>query len=303
MSTKIEAAKSALTRITGRGSLQLGKHSPTIMFGIGIVGVIGTAVLASRATLRLEEVLEETTELRTRAKDILHSEGHNYTQEHFDSDMRKIQARQLVAVLKLYAPTVVCGVVSIALLTGSHVTLTRRNTSLMAAYAALDSGFKKYRSRVTEELGADKDREFFHGVETTETITVNKNGKEKTQIEKFAADVSPYGRIYDEQNQMYVHGSPEQNLAQMRLWQNALNSKLSSQGHLFLNEAYDLMGYERTKAGAVVGWIYEGGEGDGQVDFGIWDDENLESLLSFMSRVTGELIVDFNVDGVIYDKI
>lgn len=302
MSIKFSGAKSIITRAASRGTLKLGKHSPVIMFSVGIVGVVATAVLASKATLNLDEIIQETEDQRSSAKAFLERDN-DYDDDKYHADMRTLQIRQSLKVLRLYAPAIGVGVLSIACLTGSHVVLTKRNTALMAAYATLDRGFKSYRARVEDEYGPDKDREFYHGVETEEVEVVTKKGELKKQTVETAAGPSMYGRLYNKHNPLFVHSSPELNIAQLRMYQNTLNWKLKSQGHLFLNEAYDQLNYPRTKAGQVVGWIYEGGSGDGHVDFGIWDDENMENLVNFMSRREEELVLDFNVDGVIYDKI
>ena len=72
--------------------------------------------------------------------------------------------------------------------------------------------------------------------------------------------------------------------------------------HLFLNEAYDMLGVTRTKAGQVVGWLYDTEDGDQFVDFGL---ERVERQVSsaFGNTIADGFWVELNVDGVIYDKI
>jgi hypothetical protein len=67
---------------------------------------------------------------------------------------------------------------------------------------------------------------------------------------------------------------------------------------VFLNEAYDALGLERSTAGAVVGWVI-GDEGDNYIDFGIFEAQNAR----FVNGSERSILLDFNVDGVIYDKI
>ena len=80
--------------------------------------------------------------------------------------------------------------------------------------------------------------------------------------------------------------------------QNYANDLLKSKGHLFLNEVYDMIGIPRTKAGQVVGWIYDEKNpvGDNFVDFGIIDIHK-ERNRAFMNGYEKNVLLDFNVDG------
>ena len=80
--------------------------------------------------------------------------------------------------------------------------------------------------------------------------------------------------------------------------QSYANDLLKSRGHLFLNEVYDLLGIQRTKAGNIVGWIYDEKNpvGDNFVDFGIYDI-NRPKNRDFVNGYERTIILDFNVDG------
>ena len=82
------------------------------------------------------------------------------------------------------------------------------------------------------------------------------------------------------------------------------NDRLKTKGCLFLNEVYDMLGIPRTKAGAIVGWIFDEKHpnGDNFVDFGIYDIHN-DKKRDFVNGYERTILLDFNVDGVIYDKI
>lgn len=77
-----------------------------------------------------------------------------------------------------------------------------------------------------------------------------------------------------------------------------MNDLLQVRGHVFLNEAYDALGLERSKEGAVVGWVLDY-NGDNFIDFGIYTKENAR----FVNGDERAVLLDFNVDGVIFDKI
>lgn len=289
----------AITRKVGRQILLGKKYSPELLFGGGVVGMVGTAVLASRATLKLESVLDETNKNQDKAKTLVAQDRSDYTQDDFKKDMVIIHVRGAMAVCKLYAPAVALGVISVAALTGSHIILNKRNAALTAAYTALEKGFKEYRQRVEAEVGPEKERELRYGVEE-EVVSDTKNGKAVKNKVVSANGSSIYARFFDEYSRNWEK-TPEYNLLFLRAQQSYANDLLKSRGHVFLNEVYDMLGIDRSRAGAVVGWVISD-DGDNFVDFGIFD-QNRESARDFVNGREGSILLDFNVDGVIYDKI
>lgn len=295
---KLKSIKNVVTSKAGRQILLSKKHSPTIMFAGGVVGVVATTVLACKATLKLEEVLDDAAEKRAKANSLQHR---NYSDRDRQQDHIKITVQAAASVTKLYAPAIGVGIISVAALTGSHVVLSRRNAAVMAAYSALDKGFNEYRQRVRNELGDDKDLEFRHGLETNVEVVEADEGS--TTIEHKVAPMSVpsiYAVFFDDKSTSWSR-EPEYNKVFLNCQQNYANDLLRSRGHVFLNEVYDMLGVPRSKAGAVVGWIM-GKDGDNFVDFGIFD-ESRERARAFVNGQEGSILLDFNVDGVIYDKI
>lgn len=103
--------------------------------------------------------------------------------------------------------------------------------------------------------------------------------------------VSPYARCFDEANPNWSK-NPEQNKLFLKTVQNMLNEILRVRGHLFLNEAYDHLGFEHSETGKVVGWIWN--DGDGYIDFNIFPSD-------FVNGHQSSILLNFNVNGVIYD--
>lgn len=289
----------AVTRMIGQQILQGQKHAPTILFGAGVVGVIATTVVACRATLKMEEVLEESQNNLTAVKELQH---HEYSEKDREQDTAYLYIRSVVRVGKLYAPAAVLGVVSIGCLVGSHRILTKRNLALTAAYSAIDRAFKEYRARVVDEYGEQKDRELRYGSVKERVTRLTQDGKEKTEVVKHVppGKTSGYARFFDEGTRHWTR-TPEYNSMFIQCQQTYANDLLRTQGHVFLNEVYDMLGFERTKAGAVVGWVYES-DGDGYIDFGVYNHDNMR-VRDFVNGREGSVLLDFNVDGIIYDKI
>lgn len=300
-----------------RPMLHLQKQSPQVMFAAGLVGVVASTVLASRATLSLSDKLQPIEELKARSEGMhdahklytgtetaMTPEIEGYDDKTYAKDQAVLRVKAILAVTKHYAPAAGLMLLSIGLLTGSHVTLNRRNASLTAAYASVDQAFEKYRERVVERLGKDADDEFRHGTTTVKETVEGDDGKKKTVSTKtadFGNKPSLYAKFFDEACNDWKRNS-EYNRAFLQSQQNYANQRLRTRGHLFLNEVYDSLGIERTKEGVIVGWVLDG-NGDGFVDFGIFDDLTNPHVRDFVNGREYSILLDFNVDGVIYDKI
>jgi Family of unknown function (DUF6353) len=272
------------------------KHSPTILFVGGVVGVVAGTILACRATLKLEEILEKSHGQIELAKTL---EDEDYSKEDSQRDVAIVYVKNVVTVAKLYAPAIIVGTVSIAALTGSHRILTNRNAALTAAYAALEKGFSEYRKRVVDKYGEDEDRELRYGTELVQ-VKNETTGKTKELMRVGPEGHSIYARFFDEACPSW-DPNPEYNLFFLKSQQNYANDRLHAHGHIFLNEVYDKLGIERSRAGQSVGWIKNKGVGDSYVDFGIFDGTKPGSR-DFVNGREGRILLDFNVTTIL-DKI
>lgn len=287
----------------GRQLLHFQKVSPQVMFAGGVVGVVGAGVLACRATLQLSDTLEKGEELREKAI-ALYDEGRNeeYSEKQHAKDLAVIKVRTILDITKLYGPAIGLAAISVGLLTGSHITLNRRNASLTAAYAAVDQAFDQYRARVKEQLGDEADRDFRYGTRVdSETVDGGDGKKKVVKHTRTGLDASQYARFFDELCGPFQR-NPEYNAVFLRAQQQYANDMLKARGHVFLNEIYDMLGMDRSGAGAVVGWVLGKG-GDDYIDFGIFDDATNPNVRDFVNGRSDAILLDFNVDGTIYDKI
>ena len=291
--------RNAITSRVGRQVLTARKHSPTILFVAGTVGIVATVVVASRATLKLDEILANAEKNLELARTMDHP---RYTEDDRTKDLIKIKINTAVQIAKVYAPAVILGAASIAALTGSHVVLNRRHAGVVAAYAALDKGFREYRARVIGEYGEDKDREFRYGFEERDIVEETKNGPVVKPLKRVGIEgASIYAKYFDE-------GSPNWDKRSGYNWrflysiQAQMNNRLHAEGFVFLNEVYEALGIKRTSEGAVVGWVLDGGNSDNYIDFGCFDDKR-QDFRDFVNGWNTAILLDFNVDGVIYDKI
>lgn len=310
-SNAIQTAKFAI----GRGGLVLKKYSPEILTAAGVIGTVGSTVLACKATLKVEDILDEAKKKSNLINAVHDGEievDAEYTDKDYSKDLIVNRTQTVVKLIKLYGPAISLGILSItAILGGQHI-LRKRNVAVMAAYKLCEESFTNYRSRVKDELGEDKDRQFYYGMteETVKDKAKSTDGKTKTVTKKVekAPDhlYSQYARFFDEANVNWDK-SPEQNMYFIKMVQNQMNDKLKARGHVFLNEVYDALGFERSEAGQLVGWVWNKDNtameaGDGFIDFGIFDGNDYAKR-AFVNGDERSILLDFNVDGVIYDLI
>lgn len=298
----------AVTVKFARQILIVKKNSPAIMFGAGIATAVVATVKACQATLHLEEVLQEAEKTKLEMEAVHESRPTVYTEAKFNSDKRLIRVHAARDITKLYALPVGLGVVSIGLLTGAHVTLTKRNVAIAAAYAGLDRLFNEYRTRVRDELGDEKDREFRYGVRHKEVVeTFPDGGHEVKTVKRVGLEgrESMYAQLFD-QNNVNFDARDEYNRTFLWMQQCYANNRLQAKGYVMLNDVYKDLGLPQTTAGAVVGWVKGGNglttSGDGYIDFGCFDQETQE-IRDFMRGDEGALWLDFNVDGEVYKLI
>lgn len=308
-----------MSRSLHKFGFKLKKHSPEILLVTGIIGGVTSAVMACKATTKVDAILNKTKE----DIDTIHycsEQGyvedpenpeihHEYTAEDTKKDLTIIYAKTGVEFAKVYGPAVLLGVASIGCVLASHNIIKKRNAALAAAYTAVDKGFKAYRGRVVERFGEELDRELKYNIKTKEIEekVVNEDGTETTVTKTISVadpnSYSPYSIIFDDGNIGWDE-DPEVTKFFLVQQQNWANQLLKKQGHLFLNEVYDMLGAQRTKAGATVGWIYDEKEpmGDNFVDFGIFNIHQPKAR-DFVNGYEKVIVLDFNVDGNIYDLL
>ena len=293
------------------------KHSPEILMGIGIAGVITSTVLACRSTLKVKDILEDKDTNMNNVKEVLAEGREDYTEEDARKDKTIIMTTTAIRIMKLYAPSVIIGAGSIACLLESHNVMRNRNAGLAAALAATTESFKQYRERVTAKYGDEVDKEMRYGIKKEKMEKDGKKTKEDIVVGCDEKELSGYARYFNESNINWTD-DPQYNMMFLRQNQNWANDKLISQGYLYLNDVYDALGFPKTKAGQVVGWVYDpknNERGDNYIDFGIYDlnvrgyrdemanDTIAEERQDFINGYRNSILLDFNVDGNIWETM
>lgn len=293
-----------------KAGLKLKKHSPEILVVGGVVGLVTSGVMACKATTKLSTILDdskEQIELFDKVAANPEMVNEEYTVEDAEKDKKIVKVQTAVKVAKLYAPAVAIGVVSIGAIFASNNIMRKRNVALGAAYATVDQAFKDYRNRVVDRFGEELDKELRYNLKTKEVkeTVEDENGKKKTVKKNIKYMDSPmpseFAVIYDDGCAGWTK-DPEDNKFFLIQQQRYANERLKRRGYLSLNEVYELLGFPSTKAGQVVGWLYNckdpNYKGDDFVDFGLYNVD-YEPNRDFVNGYERNIILDFNVAPII----
>lgn len=289
------------------GVARISKHAPTILSVTASAGVIATGYLAWKAGTRFEDV--ECRDWDRRKECLRNADTIP------DEDVPKIERKNrilfILDTVRTVAPAAIVGAATITMIYFSNSISKKRLAAMGAAYATLQTAFDGYKRTMVEALGKESVDKILKPKlpnvgKSAEEILSSDNKSDAANVSDAVVNslkaLSPYARIIAEEsstcwdpNEDYTY----QNLAAVQLW---ANRRLERKGHLFLNEVFDQLGLSRTREGAVVGWL-KNGEGDNYVSFGDFDASIYRVPSDDYTRVDSNFIVDFNVDGVIWDKI
>lgn len=268
-----------ITNLVGDLALKGQKHSPTILTAVGVVGVIAAGILAARATLKLEDTLDDANRRLERAN---------------DTDESKIKAVTVntIDLVKLYGPSVTLGLVSIVCIVSANNILSKRNAGLALAYKGLEESVSRFRDRVRGEVGEEREDELWRGIEKVEYT--DDKGKKKT-VKALTSDgqMGTTTFVFDDTNTNW-QGTQEYNKMFLGTQEDILNDLLRHRGHVFLNEVLDKLGMARTKEGAVMGWTrYDADGNENYIDFNILRLDETPMALEGMHYGTGVYLLDF----------
>lgn len=289
------------------GVARISKHAPTILSITASAGVIATGYLAWKAGTRFEDVEGRDWDRR---KECLRN-----ADTIPDEDVPKIERKNrilfILDTVRTVAPAAIVGAATITMIYFSNSISKKRLAAMGAAYATLQTAFDGYKRTMVEALGKESVDKILKPKlpnvgKSAEEILSSDNKSDAAYVSDAVMNslkaLSPYARIIAEESSTCWDPNEDytsQNLAAVQLW---ANRRLERKGHLFLNEVFDQLGLSRTREGAVVGWL-KNGEGDNYVSFGDFDASIYRVPSDDYTRVDSNFILDFNVDGVIWDKI
>ena len=205
------------------------KHSPEILIGLGVAGLLGTTVLAVRETPKVLKLLDKKKE---------------------ELDVEKLSVKDTVkTVWKNYIPCAVLAVTSVACIVGASNISARRNAALAAAYAIGNKAFSDYKEEVINLLGEEKEKEIKEKV-------ADRHLKENPVASKEVIITDNNEHLcYDEITGRYFKSSQNK----IKEAQNVINDRLRDEMWVSLNDLYYELGLPNVRVGDDLGWNVDDG--------------------------------------------
>ena len=101
------------SRTFNKIGFQLKKHSPEILVVAGVIGTVASAVMACKATLKVNEVIDESKKDIDKIHEAIEhgctAAGEDYTVEDSKKDLSIVYIQTGVKLAKLYAPAIALG--------------------------------------------------------------------------------------------------------------------------------------------------------------------------------------------------
>lgn len=223
--------KSNITNFIKNTQFALSKHSPEILTGLGIAGMITTTILAVKATPKALKEIKE------------YEDGILCNHE-------KIKTMDAVKITwKYYIPAAVTGTVSIACLIGASSVNVRRNTALATAYKLSETALTEYKSKVIETIGEKKEHEVREAI--AKDRIENNPVSQQNVIITGKGDTLCYDHLFGR----YFYSD----IDKLKKIENELNRRMRDEMYISLNEFYYEVGLDPVDAGDDIGWNIDRG--------------------------------------------
>ena len=223
----------------------IGKHSPEILTGIGITGMITSTVLAVKATPKALELINAEKESRKKVTTTtLYADNQPYARKEISVEPELKPLDIIKVAWKPYIPSIAIGIASVSCIIGASAVNFKRNAALATAYTISERTLIRYRDKIIDTLGDKKDKEIMekvaqdnvneHKVSNSQVIITSKGNTlcmDAVSGRYFRSDIDKIKKIVNE-----------------------LNRQMIQQNYISLNEFYYEIGLDSVKNGNEVGW-------------------------------------------------
>lgn len=289
-----------------KAQLTVRKHSPEILMVAGVIGTVAGAVMACKETLELEDVLDECKQEKMELEE-QYAMCEQYSEDALKKDQVKLTIKQAAKIVKLYAPSVIMEATSIGVIFASNDIMRKRNASMAAAYATLNSMYKRYRQNVIESYGEEVDKDMRFGVKHEKVTEIDEDGNKVkvdariVDLDNTALAISDYSRFFQMGCKGFDENSGRYNILYLKGIQAMFNNKLIADGYVMLNDVYRELGFDTIPEGWSIGWVYDEANpiGDNYIDFGLYEARNKNQRA--VNDWEPVILMDFNVDGNLYE--
>ena len=213
------------------------KHMPAVLTYAGVCGVVGTAIMAVKATPKALKIIEQEKMYRS-----------------YECDNKPTKKEIVALTWKCYIPSIALGLSTIACVISIHALDKRSQASLTSAYAMLNEAYKQYRDAAKAVYGEDADSKIL--AEIAKDTFISADG-----IGVYSSDLDPSEKIlcYDSYSKRYF----ESTMAAVLNAEYHINRNLQLRGYCTINEFYEFLGIDGIEYGDEIAWsldsLMEGG--------------------------------------------
>lgn len=323
-----------LTRALGKLWLKTKKVSPEICVVGGIVCGGAALVMVGVRTWKGKDVITADVDaIRAQTHKGVVIEGER-TEEGAEpdtiqlvkierKDMTDEQKKLLMArridlckdIVKIYWLPGVLAVSSVGMIWGGRTLLRKELSTVTAAYATLLETYNKYRKRVANEIGEEKERQLAAGYSMEKHVDEKSGEVSEVPVVNNQENLSQYAFWFNDgyfdkdkgewawRNFKHHTRDRWQNRMTVKELEDRFTRDLRCNGYVFLEDVALEFGLDPMEAGKFhdIGWIWKDGR-ENRIDFGVLEgDTQLPVNRGFMSEYhsQNECLINPNVDGYI----
>lgn len=306
------AIKVGLRTLVSRTGFFLKRNAPKICTTLGVAGFVGTAVATGTAAVKTKDILDE----RDKKIEALENDGED------QKAIKQVKKETAIQVAKTFAPPVMLGAASTALIFGGQHMMGRRAAAALASAYEAQTKLHKYRGNVVRQLGEEVDRRLSEGealdkADISEKLKVQaaeekKNLEDGVEVVNKPYEDSTYEWLFSSETCGPLYGcgvwkdDAETNRRFLLMAQRKANDMLIAKGYLLINDILiDIFGAAGTSYGATHGWFVDPATGKiPEVDFGLNKIAENPELLRFLNGAEPNVWLRFNCcKAPITDKI
>lgn len=209
-----------------------GEHSPEILLGLGITGMLSSTILAVKATPKVYKMIEKEKEVR---------------RLECEPELTKVDILKIA--WKPYLPAAVSFGVSTACLIGANSVNAKRNAMLATAYKISERALVEYKDKVIEVVGEEKEKEI------RDKVAKDKVAKDVVSSKEVIITTKGDTLCYDSISGRYFKSDVDK----IKKVENVINHSLICNDYCSLNEFYDEIGLDATEMGSAIGWSINSG--------------------------------------------
>lgn len=237
--------KTDLSKTARKIQRSVEKHSPHILTGIGIAGMLTATVLAVKATPKALALIEEEKMFKEKEA----HEGGIFTEEDEEYAFKLTPLEIVKVAWKPYIPAVITGTVSVICLIGGSSVSTRRTAALATAYKISETALSEYRDAVVETIGEKKEKDI------RDKVAEERIKKNPVDTSDIVVTQKGTALCFDTLSGQYFRSDMDV----IKKAENDINRVMLNEMYVSLNRLYTALGLRTTSIGDDLGWNIDDG--------------------------------------------